>query len=250
MNWWGQTLTRKFTLLLAGFLVLQALQLGVGIFGILHIGEVGTAINDAGKQRMRTLLLGNMLRQAVTADGWSGESQKIFARTLADYEHQFAEIGERTENTRAQDELRPLLTEARAKWENELKPLLMEVDPRRRAEANAALVRYEARVPDQVALLDRIVKSLDLDAAEDVRGFAIFHAVVLGLTLLLGIVGMIMARYIVMLPLRRLVEATRSIAAGAYDRRVTVSSRDEIGVLADTFKETLINSSTLTDIEQ
>ena len=236
MAWFGRTLTRKFALLLAGFLVLQAFQLGVGIFGTLHVGEeMGALINDAGKQRFRTLLLGTLSRQAVAAGGWSGASRETFARTLADYEHYFMEFGARAEAARANDELRALLTEAHAKWESELKPLLVEIDPARSAEANAALIRYEARAPDQVALLDRAVKLLELDAAGDARGFAIFQVVVLGLTLLLGVIGFAMARYVVALPLRRLTEGTRAIAAGAYDRRATISSRDEIGELAETF---------------
>lgn len=32
----GRTLTRKITVLLAGFLAMQSLQLGAGIYGILH----------------------------------------------------------------------------------------------------------------------------------------------------------------------------------------------------------------------
>jgi len=68
-NWLGRTLARKFMLLLAGFLALQALQLGVGISGLLHIGEEAAGlVNEAGRQRYRTLLLGTLARQAV-ADG-------------------------------------------------------------------------------------------------------------------------------------------------------------------------------------
>jgi len=68
-NWLGRTLARKFMLLLAGFLALQALQLGVGISGLLHIVEEAAGlVNEAGRQRYRTLLLGTLARQAV-ADG-------------------------------------------------------------------------------------------------------------------------------------------------------------------------------------
>ena len=63
-SWFGRSLVRKFALLFAGFLLLQALQLGVGIFGIMHIGEEGAAINEAGRQRYRTVLLGTLARGA------------------------------------------------------------------------------------------------------------------------------------------------------------------------------------------
>jgi len=48
-TWSGRTLTRKFTLLLAGFFALQAIQLSVGIFSLRHLGEESVLINDAGK---------------------------------------------------------------------------------------------------------------------------------------------------------------------------------------------------------
>lgn len=236
MNWFGQTLTRKFILLLAGFLLLQALQLGVGIFGILHVGEeMGALINDAGKQRFRTLLLGTMSRQAVASGGWTGATQETYARTLADYERHFSEFGTRTEEIHEYDALHALLTKAQANWEKQLKPLLVKVNPARSTEANALLNRYEALGQDQVILLDSAVKLLELDATSDTHRLAMFQATVLGLTLLLGVIGLVMARNIVALPLRRLTEGTRAIAAGAYDKRVTISSHDEIGKLAETF---------------
>lgn len=236
MNWFSQTLTRKFTLLLAGFLVLQALQLGVGIFGVLHVGEeMGALINEAGKQRFRTLLLDTLTRQAVAAGRWSPASHETFTATLADYERYFTEFGEQTDESRANDALRALVSEARTKWEKELRPLLLAINPARDAEANAALLRYEAIAPDQVHLLDRAVTLLELDAAGDTRRLAIFQAAVLGLTLLLGVIGLAMAHQVVELPLRRLTAGTRAIAAGDYDKRVTISSRDEIGELAETF---------------
>ncbi len=39
MNWLRSTLTRKFLLLLFGFLMLQLLQLGIGVYDVLHIGQ-------------------------------------------------------------------------------------------------------------------------------------------------------------------------------------------------------------------
>ena len=48
-------------------------------------------------------------------------------------------------------------------------------------------------------------------------------------------IGLLMARHLVSLPLRRLIRATDDIAAGAYDQHVHVSSKDELGVLAATF---------------
>lgn len=236
MQWFRQTLTRKFTLLLVGFMLLQAIQLGVGIFGILHVGEeMGAMVNQAGKQRYRTLLLSTLMRQAIAAGGWSETTREQYALTLADYENHFQDYGASSEEIRTNAELRALLSVTQAKWQNELKPLLVQINPARSAEGYTLLIRYEASAHDQLALLDSVVTLLEQDAAEDTRSLAIFQAIILGLTLLLGVIGMIMARYTVTLPLKRLTEGSRAIAAGAYDGRITIASHDEIGKLAETF---------------
>ena len=47
-----RTLTAKFIVLFLCFLVLQAVQLVVGITAILHLGEETALVNEVGKQRM------------------------------------------------------------------------------------------------------------------------------------------------------------------------------------------------------
>jgi len=53
----------------------------------------------------------------------------------------------------------------------------------------------------------------------------------------LTIIGLALAGYLLTRPLRRLVDATRSISAGQYDARVEVEASDEIGRLAQHFNE-------------
>ncbi|MEK7840792.1 MAG: HAMP domain-containing protein, partial [Pseudomonadota bacterium] len=234
-NWLGRTLTRKFTLLLAGFLALQTLQLGVGIFGVLHIGEEGAAINEAGRQRYRTVMLGTLARGAMAAGAWSAEQRALYSATLTDYERYFTSFSARLARSRARAQATPIIEEARAYWEDELKPLLADFDPARYEASRPVLRRYEALAPIQVARLDRVVTLIEKDAVEDARALALFQVILLGLTLLLGLVGVWLARRQVGQPLRRFIEATEEIAAGAYDRRVTIASRDELGELGENF---------------
>ena len=223
-------------LLLAGFLALQALQLGVGISGLLHIGEEAAGlVNEAGRQRYRTLLLGTLARQAMADGAWTAEGHEQFLAVWKEYEFYFAEFQRLAATARKSLQLQPLLAEARASWEKELQPLLAGFDPARRDPARAALRRYEALAPAQVARLERIVNLLDRDVEEDIRDLAVLQSALLGLSLLLVIVGLITVRSVVLRPLRRLNEATEAIAAGDYDRRAQVAARDEIGELAGTF---------------
>ncbi|OFZ67196.1 MAG: hypothetical protein A2V79_01180 [Betaproteobacteria bacterium RBG_16_56_24] len=236
MSWLGQTLTRKFMLLFAIFLALQAAQLGVGIFGILHIGEEAAGlVNEAGRQRYRTLLLGTLVRQAEADGAWTAERHEQFLAVEKEYERYFAEFERHASQARKLSHLQVLLAEARAVWEQELKPLLAESDPARPEQARAALRRYDLLAPEQVARLERIVNSIDRDVEEDIRDLAVSQVVFLALALLFGAAGFLMVWFGVTLPLRRLTEGARSIAAGAYDRRVAISSRDELGELAETF---------------
>ena len=85
MNWLSQTLTRKFSLLLVGFLVLQVLQLSIGILGILHVGEQSATLNDAGRQRMRTYHLLFLAHEALESHSWPSEGRKIVDGILADF---------------------------------------------------------------------------------------------------------------------------------------------------------------------
>jgi diguanylate cyclase (GGDEF)-like protein len=234
MSWLGRTLTRKFTLLLAGFLALQALQLGVGIYGILHIGEEGTAINEAGRQRMRVYQLLTLTHEALEFHSWPSEGRKIVDGVLADYDAETGRL-DALAGASANEKFREAVTTARVHWGGEIKPLLLAFDPSNPQTALPILARFEAQVPGHVGYLEEVIGLLGLDSTEDARGLAIFQAVVLGLTLLLGVAGFVMARYVVTLPLRRLTEGTRSIAAGAYDKRIVISTHDELGELASTF---------------
>lgn len=113
--------------------------------------------------------------------------------------------------------------------------ILSEIDPARREQASAALHRYELLAPAQVARLEEIVNLFDQEVTDDIRRLAVLQAALLGISLLLGVLVLFMARRLVALPLRRLIESTRAIAAGAYDQDVQIASRDEIGDLAETF---------------
>lgn len=235
MNWLSQTLTRKFTLLLAGFLVLQALQLGIGIFGVLHVGREGADINEAGRQRMRMYHLLYLAHEALESRSWPSEGRKIVDGVLADYDAESDRLDALAGKSAKYEKFREAVTAVRTHWDGELKPLLLAFDPSNPQAALAIMARFEAQVPGHVRHLEEVISLMALDSAEGAHDLAIFQAVVLGLTLILGLTGFVMAHYVVALPLRRLTEGTRSIASGAYDRRVVISSRDEIGELAETF---------------
>jgi len=247
--WLGRTLTRKFILLLICFLLLQGAQLLIGVFGNLHLGGEAAFINDAGRQRMRTLLLASLTRQAVASGSWTQDLRPAFNENLDRYEIyfsnsllQFAErrsLAEELLDAARHAPLRELYGEAQQAWQQEMKPLLLGIDPTRSGEALNALARYEALAILQVARLDRAVTVLEEDTRWFSRRLAMIQGLILGLSLLLGLIGLTMARYIVTLPLRRLINTAQVVAGGVYNRRIPVSTQDELGELAQTFNRML-----------
>lgn len=244
-TWLDRTLTRKFILLLVGFLFLQGAQLFIGVFGNLHLGEEAALINDAGRQRLRTLRLLGLTHQAVIAGSWSPAQRRAFDETLADYETYFStrldefvegrSLVEELLDAERQEPARALFAEAQHAWQQEMKHLLLGIDPSRPRNAQIALARYEKLATLQGARLDQAVTILEDDTRSFSRQLALMQGFILGLSLLLGLVGLVMARYVVTLPLRRLISAARAVTGGTYDRRIPVSSQDELGELAQTF---------------
>ncbi len=227
----GRTLTGKFLFLLAGFLLLQTLQLGIGIHGILNLGEQAALINDAGRQRMNTLLLLEDARAAATAKDWSKTARRDFLRRIAEQDRMFETLAREVFRGRA----KPQAWEtARRHWREVLKPLLQSVAVHPTPQKVA---RLHVAVRTHLAHLDTLVKLAERRARADALALASFQGAILVFTLLLGLVGLGMARYVVTLPLRRLIETARAIAAGDYAQRLPVSSRSEVGELAQTFNE-------------
>ncbi len=231
--WLGRTLTRKLALLLAGFLVLQTVQLGVGVFSLRHLGEEAVLINAAGKQRMRLLVIGNLVHEASVAGRWQPRQREQLAGLIAEQETTYANLHRHTQKI-LHGELGETLALAVTRWQGEIKPLLATFDPSRRA-AHDLYSRLNRALPEMVALEDRVTQEFQQNASNDARALALFQAVMIGLSLLLGGAGIVLFRRGMVRPLRDLAGVTNRIAAGAYDGRVSVVSHDEIGQLAETF---------------
>lgn len=232
-TWLGRTLTRKFILLLVGFFVLQAIQLSVGIFSLRHLGEEAVLINAAGKQRMRLLVMRHLVHEASVAGRWQPGQREQLSGLIAEQENTHATLRRHTQKILHGDLGEPLALVA-IRWEEEIKPLLTAFDPSRRA-AHDLHARFDRALPDMVALEDRVAQEFQQNASNDARDLALFQAVMFGLSLLPGGASLVLFRRGMVRPLRDLAGVTNRIAAGAYDVRVMVVSRDEIGQLAETF---------------
>ncbi len=231
-GWLAASLTRKFILLLIGFLVLQGLQIGLGIYGILHWGEEAGFLDEAGRQRIHILALVIEAEEAVGRGRWEEEARRAYLARIAEQERVLARFAEQI-FYRSETPV-TALDSARRHWHGTLQPLLLALAEQPQAGSLAALRREALRHVEHLDVLVTLaVRHMQADALD----LAVFQGAVLVVTLLLGIVGLAMARYVVTLPARRLIGSARAIAAGRYDQRLPVDSRDELGELARTFNE-------------
>lgn len=234
-DWLGRTLTRKFLLLLGGFLVLQAVQLATGIAGFVRLAEDTGVLDELDRQRVHLLVLAALSEEAVDAGRWGPGARQRFEATLGQADACFSSA-KLPAALRDDPDLEAQWLALQSDWEAALRPLLLAVDPAGDLPgARLASARYRSLALAQAEQLDRLVRTLRTGVRSRAAAGAWIHAAVLAASLLLGGVGFLMARHLVSRPLARLIDATRSIASGAYERRLPVQSRDELGALAKNF---------------
>lgn len=234
MKWLRPTVTHRFLLILFGFLALQLLQLGVGIYSMMRIGQLNALVSTISEQRLQTLMLGDLARNMFDRSDVDQTQQKL-GFGMIQYGQGLLEI-EESMATYYRDSIMPmaLVGEARLAWSEDLYPLLQRAYASQ-PDSRQSLLRYEALVPVQVGRLDRIISLLEETERTATRQLLVFQTAVVGLSLLLLLAGMWIVRFVIVRPLKRLIAATRAIAAGAYDRRVDIDSYDEFGELARMF---------------
>jgi diguanylate cyclase (GGDEF)-like protein len=232
----GRTLTRKFVLLLSGFLALQVLQLGLGIYQVWEVSEEAELLSGAGK--IRPLALAEIGRRALTPGDAQAQTWRAFRERLALHDGIYRRLREKYEPRKVDEHygrLAGFAREASETWERELRPLLLAVNPDHPQAATAALARFEVLAPAQVERIARLVELFEQEVALKTRRAMRNHALIFALSISLAFLMVWFVRRHVTHPLQRFIETSQAIADGAYDRHVRISSKDELGDLAETF---------------
>ena len=100
---------------------------------------------------------------------------------------------------------------------------------------------YKSAYAPVVARTGKVVAVLRVEASAEFLNITnrvglILLASALGITAVAALVGMLIARSIV-IPIKELVRASQDVAGGALDTEVVIGSRDEIGFFARTFNQ-------------
>ncbi len=134
------------------------------------------------------------------------------------------------------------VTELRRELEDEHKRLFQEMDARQMVEARSTMLRVDALRDQFTQKIDAIrsdmLAQVFFSTAQVIRHQQ--QAIIISgiVTLLAAVIGLGFALMVasgIAGPVRRLLEGTREVEAGRFDRTITVSTQDEIGQLAAAF---------------
>lgn len=182
------------------------------------------AINVAGSLRMQTYRLGLLaLDKTPDAAQWSSAQQKI-AETwdnpvFIPFLHEKPNISE-------------LYHRAANNWREQLLPAFNRLKQQQGALSEQQL---QTLLDEHIQLLDALVQTIQQDAEQKVRSFRLVQIIALFATLLVSALVMYSLRVKVEQPLSRLTAMAKRISQGDFSHQITVTSQDELGVLADTF---------------
>jgi diguanylate cyclase (GGDEF)-like protein len=237
MRWLQPTITARLLLLLLGFLALQLLQLGVGVYGARRIEQHGALAAAIHQTRLQTLELGNRARTALADVPGAGSAGDVLGLEIVRYGQGLLHVETLlARHHRGDAALDALAQEAGRSWNQDLYPLLQRVRTEAAPEtARDLLERYQALSAEQVERLNRMLLVLERSEHALARQLAWAQRFLVALSVFLVVVGALMMRALVTRPLRQFFQVTRAMADGAYDRRVEVHSNDEIGELARAF---------------
>ncbi len=126
-------------------------------------------------------------------------------------------------------------------WNDNLKSsLLIIMDPPKhlsKKDLNAIFEKYDNRIQGFVEETSRLVKSFELHFEDEIRIYSLFRSYVLGAFAITAVLIIIFMRHTIVLPLRRLRMAAKDIEKGEFNISVDIKSKDDIGMLGNTFNK-------------
>ncbi|MCO4861125.1 type IV pili methyl-accepting chemotaxis transducer N-terminal domain-containing protein [Cupriavidus sp. WGlv3] len=215
--------TRIISLSLAVLLVVLGMISGT-LWLSWKLEGAGAAINDAGSLRMRAnrVAIELALAHAGRANDLAAQMQALDA-TLA-----LLKKGDAARPLFLPDEpaIHTQMTRVTHDWQQRLRPL---------AVAGSSPAAYIAALPGFVAQADRLVGMIEHDSARKTDLLRLSQTA-LALMACIGTVAVIYLLYLwIILPVLRLQDGLRRMAAREFSLRLPVESRDEFGTLSEGF---------------
>ncbi|MBI5180485.1 MAG: HAMP domain-containing protein, partial [Nitrospirae bacterium] len=126
-------------------------------------------------------------------------------------------------------------------WNRNFKPILLKLTnlpenvPER--DVRALLAKYDAEIHDYVYKIDRFVESLEVHYNREIEAFNRIKLYAVAIFALISIFIIIFMRHAIVLPMQRLKTAAEGIGKGKFNISVDIKSKDDIGMLGNTFNK-------------
>jgi two-component system nitrate/nitrite sensor histidine kinase NarX len=236
----SRRLSDKLTAISIGYLVVALAAVGVTLVVAWQLEGGAAAVNAMGSERMRSYHIGMLLAESAATEQRHAELADAVRTEIAAFEQTLAELA-------TGDPSRPLVlprtraiqarfSALQSRWQGEVRPAIASLlaEPSNQARAQA-LPRYRAATDSFVQQIDALVMSVEREISDKT---ALLRTLQLGLVALslIGAVALIYLMFLLIVrPVTRLEEGMRSMAAGDFDVRLPVETRDEFGMLATGF---------------
>lgn len=219
-----KSIITRISIALAGIVLLGMSTMLISYWLSERAENDSLAINIAGSLRVQTYRLG-LLSADQTTDRASWQNAR--AKLEETWAHPvFIPFLHST------PKISGLYQEAKSNWELTVIPLLDQLSANKNLGNHADL---QLTLDNQIALLDKLVTSIQQDAERKVRSFRLVQIIALFVTLLVSAMVMYSLKIKVEQPLNQLTALAKRIAQGDLSHEISSASDDELGVLANTF---------------
>lgn len=230
----------KITGLLVLYFILALIAIGFTLFVSWKLEGGAAAINDAGRERMRSYRIAYLLTQQVHHP--SPVLRQELEQEIVHFEHTLAELHngnpQRPLFLPKETGIQQQMGELQRSWEQEMKPRIMDIlDSGKLAQRDRLLAAYRPAMESYVAGIDALVLMVERSNAQ---ATTLLRSIQITLVVV-ALIGTILLDYIFSLvlvrPVQRLNEGLQSMGKADFGVRLPVTSSDELGELALGFNQ-------------
>ena len=232
------TLREKITGLLIFYFLVALVAIGSTLFVSWRLGGGAAAINDAGRERMRSYRIAFLLSQQVRHPSF--ELQHDIKREISLFEQTLAELEQgnpqRPLSLPKDTKVWQQMTQLREDWRRQIKPSLLRIlDTAQEAEQVRLLDEYRPVLEHFVAGINELVAMVEHSNAHATTLLRIFQIGLVSLALVGTMLLVHLFSLMVVRPVTRLQKGIQRMGKAEFGVRLPVTSRDELGKLAEGF---------------
>ncbi len=238
-----RSLTAKYILLGLTIIFLIVLFTAISFLFTDQIKDDATRVNIAGRERMLSFKIAWLLNKA------RAEKAEERARTVSYlredviplFEESLFALRDGSEKYNLgppnRQEIADYANGVNARWQTELKPLIIKSAGEIEKGENVSVHAYNTAITSFVDEINTFVSYLVTDYEKELRIYGRLRIAVMILSVLVFVALGLMVKKWLVIPIIRLKESAKEIEKGNFDVMLDIKSRDEIGLLTESFNQ-------------